>query len=153
MNCRLFQGDQTNGKSARIVCGKFLSTITSAQTLHFAFKVVNPTVSPQISIPFFIYSQNTNTMFKSNFNTVENAVYLRNVDLASNNDASGYISTGTNRLQTQGTYLALTARISVTTTSEDFFIMFFAFPLRNNGMIASGCKRTDGTTLGNAYYH
>lgn len=56
MNCRLFKGDQTNGKSVRVVCGGFTSSITSSQLLHFAFKVVNPTVSPQMSIPFFIYS-------------------------------------------------------------------------------------------------
>lgn len=70
MNCRLFLGDQTNYKPAKIICGGFTSTITSAQLLYFGFRVVNPTVSPQASIPFFIYSLNTNTMFKSNFNTV-----------------------------------------------------------------------------------
>lgn len=68
MSCRLFWGDQANSKPAKIVCGGFTGTITSAQLLYFAFKVVNPTVNPQISIPFFIYSMNTNTMYKSNFN-------------------------------------------------------------------------------------
>ncbi len=70
MKCRLFYGDQTYHKPAKIVCGGFTSTITNAQLLYFAFKVINPTVSSQISIPFFIYSLNTNTMFKSNFNVV-----------------------------------------------------------------------------------
>lgn len=70
MNCRLFLGDQTNGKPARIVCGGFTSQITSSDLLYFAFVITNPTVNPQASIPFFIYSVNTNTMAKSNFNTV-----------------------------------------------------------------------------------
>lgn len=70
MNCRLFHGDQTNSKLAKIVCGNFLTSIINTKLLFFAFKIFNPTVSPQASIPFFIYSLNTNTMFKTNFNTV-----------------------------------------------------------------------------------
>lgn len=91
MNCRLFLGDQSNYKSAKIICGGFTSTITSSQLLHFAFKIVNPSVSPQASIPFFIYSINTNTMYKSNFNTVENAVYLRSTFMAVAYDTNGNI--------------------------------------------------------------
>ena len=57
-------------------------------------------------------------------------------------------------MQTQGTYIEVTARNQVTTTSEDYYTMFFSFPLRNNGVVSNGCKTSGGgTTLGNAYYH
>lgn len=59
MVCRLFHGDQTNGKPAKIVCGSFQTDITSSQTLFFAITVVNPGTAfygVQVSIPFFIYS-------------------------------------------------------------------------------------------------
>lgn len=60
MTCRLFWGDQTNSKNAKVVCGSFSQTISSAQLLFFAFKVVNPSstlVPTQVSIPLFIYSE------------------------------------------------------------------------------------------------
>jgi hypothetical protein len=56
MKCRLFYGDQANSKNAKIVCGSFTQTISSSQLLFFAFKIVNPSISVQISIPLFIYS-------------------------------------------------------------------------------------------------
>lgn len=153
MNCRIFLGDQSNYKPVRIVCGAFASTITNSQLLHFAFKVTNPTVSPQVSIPFFIYSMNTNTMYKSNFNTVENSVYLRNTYHAVRYDTNGNIYSPSN-LQTQGSYIELTARNQVSTTSEDLYALFFNFPLRNNGVVSNGCKTPGGATVfGNAYYH
>ena len=70
---------------------------------------------------------------------------------------SGYNSNGNfyspSNMQSQGTYIELTARNQVTVTSEDFYILFFGFPLRNNGIITNGCKTPGGTTYGNAYYH
>jgi len=57
MKCRLFYGDQTNSKNAKIVCGSFTQTITSSKLLFFAMKVKNPSISVQVSIPLFIYSE------------------------------------------------------------------------------------------------
>ena len=70
MKCRLFHGSQTYHKAAKIICGDFSESWESGELLHFAFKVTNPSVSPQISIPFFIYSMDLDNMYKSNFNTV-----------------------------------------------------------------------------------
>lgn len=73
MNCRFFVGDQTNFKPARIVCGQFTSTITSSQILWFAFFIKNPSsgsISTQVSIPFFIYSQELGTTYRTNFDVV-----------------------------------------------------------------------------------
>jgi hypothetical protein len=38
-------------------------------------------------------------------------------------------------------------------SSNDFYIMFFNFPLRTNGIFSNACQNTGGTALGNAYYH
>jgi hypothetical protein len=36
----------------------------------------------------------------------------------------------------------------------DYLILFFGFPLRNNGIVANGCTNPiDGSTYGDAYYH
>lgn len=33
-------------------------------------------------------------------------------------------------------------------------MLFFGFPLRNNGLVSNACKRlSDGNIVGNAYYH
>ncbi len=56
MICRIFYGDQSNYKPAKIICGNFAQTISTIQQLHFAIKIINPSVTPQASIPLFIYS-------------------------------------------------------------------------------------------------
>ena len=40
-----------------------------------------------------------------------------------------------------------------TTDSSSFYIIFFGFPLRNNGVITNGCTSTGGTVYGDAIYH
>ena len=64
----------------------------------------NPTIVTdylQLSIPFFIYSQNIDTMYKTNFNVVENAVMIRTSYLVDNNNRMGRIQTGGGTNQTQ----------------------------------------------------
>jgi hypothetical protein len=93
MTCRLFYGDQANNKPGKIVCGQFTSTITSSQVLFFAFTVGNPSTfsGNQVSIPFFIYSQEQGTTYRSNFDVIENAVFLRK-DYYARNDVGGMYS-------------------------------------------------------------
>lgn len=81
-------------------------------------------------------------------------MYLRNTFIVNSYNDVGNFDTSTNQLQTQSTFLRMIARASVSTTSEDFYVYFFGFPLRNNGIITNGCKSQDGSVnLGNAYYH
>jgi hypothetical protein len=72
MTCRLFWGDQTNSRPAKIVCGNFQSAITSGQILWFAIAIKNPSSIPgsQVSIPFFIYSQEQGTTYRTNFDVI-----------------------------------------------------------------------------------
>jgi len=72
MTCRLFHGDQAKNKPAKIVCGSFAGTITMGQTLFFAIKLVNPPINSgvKVSIPFFIYSQEQGTTYRSNFDVI-----------------------------------------------------------------------------------
>ena len=153
MKCRLFHGDQGNSKAARIVCGDFSQSIENNELLWFAFKVTNPSVSPQISIPFFIYSMDLDTMFKSNFNTVENAVYLRTANLPSTKTDEGDIYSGNQQLQTAGTHINMISRNTYTINVGEYYLLFFNFPLRNNGKVTSGCTYPGSTTYGDAYYH
>jgi hypothetical protein len=67
MTCSLFHGDQTNGKNTKIICGGFTSSIVLGTTLTFAFKVKNPLITVQASIPFIIYSQDISNMIKTNY--------------------------------------------------------------------------------------
>lgn len=77
---------------------------------------------------------------------------MRNTYIQSSHDYSGNIPTA--QLQTQNTYIDLTARNQVTIITGDFYILFFGFPLRNNGIVSNACKRiSDGLVLGPAYYH
>lgn len=155
MTCKLFHGDQGNGKSVRIVCGGFTTTITSAKVLHFGFKVMNPTVTPQASIPFFIYSLDTNLMKKTNFNMVENAVYLRNTLLTDTTiSGQGYFGVQGGQMQVSNTYIEFAPKNRQDITDDEHLVLFFEFNLRKTGLVTDGCKNSGGTSiLGNAYYH
>jgi hypothetical protein len=77
MQCNLFWGDVANYKPAKVVCGSLLTTITSSQTLWFAIIVFNPTSASaipgswnKISIPFFLYSVEQGTTYRTNFDVI-----------------------------------------------------------------------------------
>jgi hypothetical protein len=73
MQCNLFRGDQTNYKPARVVCGNLQTTITSSQTLWFAIIVFNPPTPSgwhKLSIPFFLYSVEQGTTYRTNFDVI-----------------------------------------------------------------------------------
>lgn len=154
MNCRLFHGDRAYYKPARIVCGGLTGIVTSSQVLWFSIVVINPPVpsgETKLSIPFFIYTYEQGTTYKTNFDVVENAVYLR-TDYASVNDVANPGSQ-TGRMQTSGSYVDMITRNYYTTDSTSFYIIFFNFPIRNNGVITSGCTTTSNTVYGDAIYH
>jgi hypothetical protein len=69
----LFLGSQAQYKPAKIVCGNLLGTISSSQVLWFALKIVNPPLPAgytKLSIPFFLYSVEQGTTFKTNFDVI-----------------------------------------------------------------------------------
>lgn len=153
MTCRLFWGDQANHRPARIVCGNFLSTISSSQLLWFAISVINPSLSgSQISIPFFIYSREQGTTYRSNFDVIENAVYIRS-DVTTVTDGIWLYSAG-QQLQTSGTSINMITRNPWGIGSGDYYVILFGFPLRNNGLVSSACiNPSNSNVYGDAYYH
>jgi hypothetical protein len=58
MKCRVFLGDSTYSKPAKIVCGQFLSAIATNKLLFFGIKITNPALDgrAQASLPIFVYS-------------------------------------------------------------------------------------------------
>lgn len=88
--------------------------------------------------------------YKKNFNVYENAVQLRS-DTQYNLDYSGDISTST--LQTPDGNIDMVARNYWNVVAGQYYILFFNFPLRNNGVVVGGCTTTGGTVYGDAYYH
>lgn len=154
MICNLFRGDQANYKPARIVCGSFLTTISSSQLLWFALKVYNPALPAgytKLSVPFFIYSVEQGTTYKTNFDVIENAVYLR-ADYTTKNDAA-YIITGSGQLQTSSTHMDMVTRNNNDIVKGEYYVIFFSFPIRNNGLISGGCTYPGNVTYGDAIYH
>ena len=68
MTCKLFQGDQTNGKSVRIVCGAFTSSVSVGTYISFGFKVKNPSISVnQRSIPIIVYTEDIGQRYNTNY--------------------------------------------------------------------------------------
>ena len=86
-----------------------------------------------MSIPFFVYSQNLDSMYKTNFNVVENAVWICDTFLESVISNNGQIITNTGTQQSSGAYISLSSRTAWTTSSEDYYTLMFNFPLRRNG--------------------
>lgn len=110
MICRLLYGDQSRDRPGRIVCGNFQSTISSGQTLFFAFTLGNPALSgSQVSIPFFIYSSEQGKTYKTNFDVIENAVHLRSDVYYSGVDVAD-INSQNQQLQTSGMYIDMITR-------------------------------------------
>jgi hypothetical protein len=71
MKCKIFHGDQTFAKSAKIVCGEFSESIESNELLFFAIKIINPALSGGrvlVSIPLFVHSMEQGKTYKKNFN-------------------------------------------------------------------------------------
>ena len=111
MSCRLFHGDGTYYQPAKIVCGDLQGTITSSQVLWWAIKIQNPALPSgftKLSVPFFLYSVEQGTTYKTNFDVIENAVYLR-ADYASQNDVATPRSSS-QQLQTSGGFLDMITR-------------------------------------------
>ena len=111
MSCRIYHGDQANHKPAKIVCGKFSETIDNTKSILYAIEVINPSVSSgsQFAIPFIVYTQNLAPLYKSNYNLVENAVYLRTYTHSVRNDV-GYIYSSSQTMQTPGQSLHMITR-------------------------------------------
>lgn len=153
MNCRIFHGDQANYKPGRIVCGNFQSTITSSQILWFAIALGNPSSTPglQVSIPFFIYSQEQGTTVRTNFDVIENAVFLRD-DAYIYSDV-GSVRTQNQQLQTSGVYIDMITRNVWNVVNGDYYVILFNFPIRNNGYFSGACTYPGSSTYGDAYYH
>lgn len=153
MTCRIFHGNQANYKPGKIVCGDFQSTITSAQILWFAISLGNPASIPgaQVSIPFFIYSQEQGTTVRTNFDVVENAVFMRS-DTYIYSDV-GWVRSQNQQLQTSSVYIDMITRNVWNLVNGDYYVVFFKFPIRNNGFFSGACSYPGSSTYGDAYYH
>lgn len=155
MKCRLFYGDQANSKPGKIVCGQFSTTITSGQVLFFAFTIGNPSsfTGNQVSIPFFVYSMEQGTTYRTNFDVIENAVFLRK-DSYNWNDVGGiYSQSGALQTTSSTYYIDMITRNNWNIGQGDYYVILFSFPLRINGLVSSGCTYPGGGLYGDAYYH
>lgn len=105
MQCRIYHGDQTNHKPVKIICGKFTQSFENTETILFAIEVINPSISltNQISIPFIVYTMDLGKQYRTNYNLVENAVYLRS-GVSPENDIRNIYSS-TQRMQRSGSIL------------------------------------------------
>lgn len=154
MQCQFFLGSSSKDHPAKIVCGSLnlgAGTIPAGSILKFAIKIQNPNSAVQISLPMAIYTYDPVNQVKTNFNFVDNAVYLQPptgivVDLGN------FITVG-GRLETKNDMLKLTTRNMLTLNAGDYYVVFMSFPLRNNGKITGGCQTAAGGAVGNAYYH
>ena len=154
MKCRLFHGDRNYYKPARIVCGGLTGTVTTSQVLWFSIVIYNPSIPSgerKLSIPFFIYTVEQGTTYYTNFDVAENAVFVR-IDYNTKTDVANPVSQN-QKLQTSGMYLDMISRNTYTTDSASYYLIYFGFPLRNNGVVSNGCTTTSGTVYGDAIYH
>jgi hypothetical protein len=77
MKCHIHHGDQASGLPVKVICGDFKADITNTDTLRFALGIINPTiVGTQISIPLMVYSQDSLSFSRTNFNLVNGAGYI-----------------------------------------------------------------------------
>lgn len=72
-------------------------------------------------------------------------------DVQYNLDWVGDISTS--NLQTPNGNIDLIARNYWNVVAGQYYILFFNFPLRKNGVVSNGCTYPGGGVYGDAYYH
>lgn len=164
MSCRLYFGDQTRSVPVRLICGFLASDIATSSYLRFAFGFYNPKLNPlpdvptQLSLPIMIYSYDPILFKKYNFNLVNAAIYVYNLQkfLA----PPGYFNTISEQLQTQNDGLIFGDAHTDPLQTGDAFVLKFSFPLRINGRYPGNCQSTNGIapivstgTYGDAYYH
>lgn len=154
MTCKMFQGDQTNGKSARIICGAFASSVSVGTYISFGFKVRNPSIAvSQRSVPIIVYTEDIGQRYKTNYMLVENAILIRN-DAYGTTTQSGNVRSTNYYMQTPSTNIELTALNPAAMVAGDAYVLFFNFPLRVNGKFTGACTNIAGSTVyGDAYYH
>lgn len=154
MTCRLLKGDQSNGKNAKVVCGSFLSAVSTGTYIRFGFKVKNPSIgSTSYSIPVLVYTHNPSTNVKTNYMMYDNAIHIRNSGTSVINN-NHYIRSANYYMQTSSSTIEFSPQNQNTLQVGDAYVMFFGFPLRNNGRVTDGCQRiSDGTPVADAYYH
>ena len=103
MSCRIYHGDFAIGTPAKLVCGGFVQSLTSADTLKFAFGFVNPpkitpsTTPSQISLPIFVYSFNPFFFRKTNFNLINGMMVNNGEDILAPSD--GFFGTTSGQYQ------------------------------------------------------
>lgn len=56
-------------------------------------------------------------------------------------------------MQTSGQYIDMITRNYDTVAVGEFYVLFFGFPIRNNGVVSNGCTSTGGSVYGDAVYH
>lgn len=88
--CRGYYGSFANKFNAKIVCSDFDTNYVGGgtpSTIKLAFKIKNPTVAvapvtftmgTALSIPLIIYSESLTTRRKTNYNYIDNAIYVYN---------------------------------------------------------------------------
>ncbi len=77
MQCHIYHGNAATALPAKIVCGKFLADITSADTLRFAIAIVNPILTgTQLSIPIMVYSMDPYLFTRTHFNLANGAGFI-----------------------------------------------------------------------------
>ena len=73
-------------------------------------------------------------------------------DLSSKTDV-GRTYSNTQRLQTSGSYIDMVSRNVYNTDTATYYVVFFGFPLRNNGVVSNACTDTSNNVYGDAVYH
>ena len=56
-------------------------------------------------------------------------------------------------MQTSGSTIYLISRNVYNIYAGEYYLLFFNFPLRNNGVVSNGCTSNSGSVYGDAYYH
>lgn len=154
MKCVFFLGSATTHQPAKIVCGNLnlgAGTIAPGQILKFGVKIKNPPTVVQMSLPVIIYTYDPVAQVKTNFNLIDNAVYLQ-PPTGIVADSGNFITVG-GQLQTKNEILKFTTRNTLALNIGDYYVLFMGFPLRQNGKITGGCQTAAGGAVGNVYYH
>ena len=130
MTCKVFTGDLTSSQSVKIVCSNFNTAITNAMTVKFGFWVVNPAASVGMAIPVQVYAFDQPSQTKFVWNMVEAGIRVLPITVTPINDLGNWLSSSAFR-EAISTSLSFTTRNTRALVQSDWYILKFAFDLRN----------------------
>lgn len=130
MTCKVYTGDLASRQPVKIICSNFNTPLTTSTNVKFGFWVVNPASTVSMAFPVQVYAFDQPSQTKFVWSIVEAGIRILPVTVTPINDLGNWLSSSPFR-EVRSTSLSFTTRNTRAMVRSDWYILKFAFDLRN----------------------